>query len=97
VKLLSYKQGITETHPRKDKGLGAGKIVTSDQEGDPGAGFETFLTLKIKNNLQIWSREELTITSIRPTLDPPEAVLKESLERFPNKKITRNVLKVRRP
>jgi len=53
IKLLALSQGIGETNTlERIKGLLRSKIISSDQGEFLEQAFETFLTLKIRNNLQ---------------------------------------------
>lgn len=52
VKILALKQGLMETNTlERIEGLAQSKVITSDQKEALEQAFETFLALKIKNNL----------------------------------------------
>lgn len=98
IKLVALKQGIGLTNTlERIKALGEEKVITPDQEEMLEQAFESFLTLKIRNNLNEVEQGRELGNHINPAelSTRQKQLLKESFGTVSQlQKTTRNILKV---
>jgi len=98
IKLLALSQGIEESNTlERIKGLLRNKIISSDQGEFLEQAFETFLTLKIRNNLQEMEKGKEFGSHINPAelSTRQKQLLKEAFLAVSQlQKTTRSILRV---
>lgn len=99
IKILALHQGILETNTlERIKALNQGKTISADQAETLEQAFETFLTLKIKNNLNDLDQGRELSNHIDPAdlSTRQKQLLKEAFWAVSQlQKTTRNLLKVK--